>query len=201
MAAVTEEIVREYFETLGYLVNQPRKYTLPGKPKSAEEGIDFLIRNPQISRQSIPDGDLLWTTEDLSGIASAVVGVVGWHTDRFYAKTFEQDPELLRFTRPGCIKYAERILGSKDVAKILCLPRLPASPDLCDKTLAVLRKRGVNGIITFERMLIELIFRTEVKRNYEKSDVRQAIRLLKIYGLLSNDQLELFTQKRRRKRG
>ena len=199
MAAVTEDIVRQYFEALGYLVNQPRRYTLPGKPKLAEEGIDFLVRSPRVHRHVVPE-NLLWATEDLSGISSAVVGVVGWHTDRFYAKTFEQEPELLRFTRPGCIKYAERLLGTKDVAKILCLPRLPASSDLCDKTVAVLKKRGVDGVITFERMLVELIFRTEVKRNYEKSDIRQAIRLLKLYGLLSDDQLELFTRKRRRKR-
>lgn len=199
MAAVTETIVREYFEALGYLVNQPRKYSLPGHPKSAEEGIDLLIRNPRVARHVVSADSMLWSTEHFAGVACAVVGVVGWHTDRFYARTFEQEPELLRFARPAAVQYAERLLGTRAIAKVLCLPKLPASPELRDNTLAVLKKRGVDGVITFDRMLVELILRTEVKRNYEKSDVLQVIRLLKIYGLLSGDQLELFTRKRRRK--
>jgi len=199
MAAVTESVVREYFEALGYLVSQPRKYVLPGKPKTAEEEIDFVIENPRITKHEITTNTLLWTTEDFSRVARAVVGVVGWHTDRFYARTFDQEPEILRFARPRSIRYAERMLGSTAIAKVLCLPRLPASKALLEKSLTVLKRRGVDGVVTFDRMLVELVFRTDTKRNYEKSDILQVIRLLKIHGLLSNDQLELFAPRRRRK--
>lgn len=37
MSAITETIAREYFERLGFLVSQPRKYVAPGRQRKAEE--------------------------------------------------------------------------------------------------------------------------------------------------------------------
>jgi hypothetical protein len=195
---VNEWVVREYFELQGYLVAQPRKYTTPGRQKQAEEEVDLVVCKARVAEHHVPD-HMVWMTPDLQNVARAVVGVRGWHTERFYASTFEQTPDILRFVEPESMRYASKILGASDMAKILCLPKLPASGELKARTIQVLKDRGIDGVISFRTMLAELVARVEKKRNYEKSDVLQVIRLLKNYDFIKDDQLELFTGKRRRR--
>ncbi|MFC1462647.1 hypothetical protein ACFLQU_03485 [Verrucomicrobiota bacterium] len=199
MAAVNEWVVREYFEVLGYLVSQPRKYVVPGRQKKAEEEIDLVVFNPRVKEHSVPEG-MVWSSADLENVARAVIGVRGWHTERFYVSTFEQTPEILRFAEKESVRFAEKFLGSGPMAKILCLPKLPASGDLKTKTIKVLKEKGVDGVISFGTMLAELIKRTQVNRNYEKSDMLQVIRILKIYDLLKDPQMEFFGRKQRRRK-
>lgn len=45
MAAVSESIVREYFELHGFFVRQQRKYVAPTRKE--DEEIDFFVLNPQ----------------------------------------------------------------------------------------------------------------------------------------------------------
>ena len=49
-------------------------------------------------------------------------------------------------------------------------------------------------------MLLELVGRVDTKKNYDKSDLLQVIRLLKNYGLLRDPQLNLFEKRKRGKR-
>lgn len=197
MSSVNEWIVREYFELLGFLVSQPRKYVVPGRQKTAEEEIDLVVFNPVATDQSIPD-KLIWTTDDLQGITRAVVGIRGWHTERFYASTFEQAPDILRFVDEDCLRVAAEMLGRGRIATVLCLPRLPASGSLKDQTIEFLRSKGIDGVISFRTILSALVRRIDTNKNYEKSDLLQIIRLLKNYDLLREEQLELFGQTRRR---
>ena len=198
MSAVSEWVAREYFESLGYLVTQPRKYVVPGRQKKADEEVDLVILNPRINEQSFPDS-IVWGSKELKTVGRAVVGIRGWHTERFSVSTFEQSPDILRFAQPESLKFAEKLLGSGTMAKILCLPKLPASGELKTKTIDVLKKSGVDGVISFATMLAELVEKADTKKNYEKSDLLQIIRLLKNYDLLKDPQMELFG-KRRRKR-
>ena len=201
MTAVNEAIAREYFEGLGYLVAQPVKHAPPGRSRRPEEHVALLISHAGI-KDSRPPKHTLWRTGDMASVARAVVSVCGWHTDRFYMSTFEQAPDLFRFVQPASLRYAAQRLGSDSFAKILCLPRLPASRVAREKSLDFARQQGVDGIVGFDTMLGELIHRADIRRNYEKSGLLQIIRLLKLYGLIASDQLELFTGKsaaRRRK--
>ena len=127
----------------------------------------------------------------------AVVSGRGWHTERLYASTLEASPELLRFVELASVKYAARILGTESMAKILCLPALPASEEHRESALQFLKDKGIDGILTFRTMLSELIVRVETHRNYEKSDLLQIIRLLKNYDFLKDSQLELFGKRKR----
>jgi len=196
MSAVNEWIVREYFESLGFLVGQPRKYAVPGRQKSAEEEIDIVVYNPTVAAHRIPE-KMIWETADLASVERAVVGVRGWHTERFYASTFEQTPDILRFAEEASVQFAAGLLGSSSMAKILCLPRLPASGELKDNSIAVLRAKGIDGIVSFHTMLAELISHVDTNRNYEKSDVLQIIRLLKNYDFIKDSQMELFGKRSR----
>jgi hypothetical protein len=198
MSAVTEWVVKEYFEQIGYLVSQPRKYTVPARTKRAEEEVDLVICNPKIKEHALPES-FIWEKRDLKNVARAVIGVRGWHTDRFYPSTFEQTPEILKFVEKDSVAYASELLGDSDMAKILCLPRLPASGELKNKTIQVLKRKGVDGVISFRTMLAELIAGVDTKKNYEKSDLLQIIRLLKNYDLVKGSQLELFGAARKKK--
>ncbi|MGQ9662419.1 MAG: hypothetical protein ACUVWX_08810 [Kiritimatiellia bacterium] len=198
MSAVNEWVVREYFESLGYLTIQPRKYTVPGRKKRPAEEFDLVVFNPRMEQHQLPE-HLIWTTDDLRTVAGAVVGVRGWHTERFYARTFELSPDILGFVRPESLRVAGELLGARPMAKILCVPRLPASGKLKEQTITALRQKGIDGVISFRTMLVELIECVDVNKNYEKSDVLQVIRLLKNYYLLAEKQLDLFGRKKRRK--
>ncbi len=198
MSAVNEWIVREYFESLGFLVGQPRKYVVPGRQKKAEEEIDLVVYNPTVTEHKLPDR-IVWTSADFASIKRAVVGVRGWHTERFYASTFEQTPDILRFVEDESVRVAAGLLGSDDMAKVLCLPRLPASGELKDKTIEMLKTTGIDGVVSFHTMIAGLIARVETHRNYEKSDILQVIRLLKNYGFIKDSQMELFGKKPRSK--
>lgn len=197
MSSVTAEVVREYFETQGYLVSQPRKYIVPARTKRAEEEVDLVICRPALAENTLLES-FVWQTSDLKGVSRAVVGIRGWHTNRFYLSTFEKTPEILRFVEPDSVKYAAKHLGSSDVAKILCIPKLPASGELKNRTIRVLRQKGIDGVISFRTMLAELISGVDSNKNYNKSDLLQIIRLLKNYELLKEGQLELFGRRRRR---
>ncbi len=197
MAAVDEWIVREYFEFHGFFVMQPRKYQVPGRAKTAMEEIDLIICRPNLAEQRLPDR-IVWTGADLSGVARAVVGVRGWHTERFSANTFEQAPDILRFAETDVVRLAERRFGAAGVAKVLCLPQLPATPELRNRALDVLKDRGVDGVLPFPTLLQELVSMIDVNKNYEKSDVLQTVRILKAYGLLTVErQMDLFERKKR----
>jgi hypothetical protein len=196
MSAVNEWIVREYFESLGFLVGQPRKYVVPGRQKKAEEEIDLVVFNPTVSAHRIPN-KIVWASADFASVKRAVIGVRGWHTERFYASTFAQTPDILRFVEEESIHVAAGLLGSDAMAKVLCLPRLPASGELKDKTIEMLKAKGIDGVVSFHTLLAELIAHVETHRNYEKSDVLQVIRLLKNYGFIKDSQMELFGRKAR----
>jgi len=199
MSAVNEWVVREYFETLGYLVMQPRKYVVPGRQKKAEEEVDLVVTHPGVRHHAVCP-EMVWSTADLKGVARAVVAVRGWHTERFSVARFEQTPDILRFVEPESTRFAAKLLGSASMAKILCLPKLPASGELKQKTIRVLKEKGIDGVISFSTMLQELIARVDTNKNYEKSDLLQIIRLMKNYDLIKEPQLEFFAKKRRRKK-
>lgn len=197
MSAVNEWIAREYFEHLGYLVTQPCKYVSTGRNKRIEEDLDLLVTHPQVAEHKLP-GHMVWTSDDLDTIGRAVVGVRGGHSERFYAGSYEQTPEILRYAERSARLVAAARLGGEPIAVILCIPELPASDEHREKTLAGLRERGVDGVISFRTMLLELVSAVRGNRNYEKSDLLQILRILKVYGLVKDPQLEFF-EKRGRK--
>ena len=202
MSAVSETIVREFFEALGYQVCQPCKHLVGGRAKRPDEEADLLIRHPAIAELRIPE-HVLWTADDLQTISQAVVCIYGWHAERIYPAMLENLPEIVRFAAPEALRAARMKLGSDQAATILCLPNLPASADLKDRLLSRLREKGVNGVLCFRAILQTLIKQVDAAKNYDKSDVLQMIRIMKIYDLLQSSQLELFARRKasRRRKG
>ena len=196
MSAVNEAIVREYFESLGCLVRQPRKYQVSARPKHIEEEVDLLVVNPAAEEQPFPQ-DVLWGARELQKVSRAIVGVRGWHTERFSPAVIALSPEIFRFADGGAFKNAVRDLGSGPVAKVLCIPDIPTSGPLREKAQDLFRSKGIDGVILFRTMLRELADYVDSNKNYEKSDLLQTIRILKNYDLLKDAQMELFRRKKK----
>jgi hypothetical protein len=195
MSAVSEWIVREYFEAHGFLVQQPRKYAVQSRRKRPEEEIDLLVVN-LLAEEGPPPADMMWTGPQLRRVHRALVAVRGWHTDRFSPGMVELSPEIFRFAEEGAVKKMASMLGEGPVTKILCLPGLSGSSDLKHKALELLKAKGVDGVLSFPTMLMDLVAMVEVSNNYEKSDLLQILRILKNYHLLRSPQMELFSRRR-----
>ncbi len=198
MSAVSETIVREYFELHEFLVRQHRKYIGQTRPKE-DDDIDFFVLNPH---PLALEGQLPFVlgAEELPFVHRAVVVVKGWHTETFSTSRLAHSPEIFRFVEPKVFQQAARAFGKDGTPlKILVVPALPHEPNPRDEAIALLRSKGIDAVIPFRTMLADLVKETEVNRNYQKSDLLQIIRILKNYDFFKEPQLELFKVKRKKK--
>jgi hypothetical protein len=198
MAAVSETIVREFFELHGFLVRQHRKYVAPTRRE--DEEIDFYVFNPQPLDREVPLPFIL-ASADLPSISRAVVVVKGWHTETFSPAVLANAPEIFRFVEPAVFKRATEAFGEDgSLTKILVVPALPQGQEARAQSIDLLRSKGIDSVIPFQTILADLITRIEVNRNYQKSDLLQVIRVLKNYDFFKEPQLELFKPARKRKK-
>ena len=196
MAAISETIVREYFELHEFLVRQHSKYI--SQTRREDDDIDFFVLNPHPQKA---DGALpfVLNSPDLASIERAVVVVKGWHTETFSPAVLARAPEIFRFVEPRVFQQAARAFGKNGTPlKILVVPALPQSAEARNESIALLRSKGVDAVIPFRTMLADLVSETQVNRNYQKSDLLQIIRILKNYDFFREPQLELFRTKRKK---
>lgn len=204
MSSVDESIVREYFEQNGFLVRQLRKYQVQSRKKTADEEIDLLVLNPSFEPGSRKPDFMLFSSE-LKFINKAVVVVKGWHTLRFTPAMLKSSPEIFRFLEKTVVKKVNDLFfdkgekgdqlegsGKDEMLKILVLPGLPTENPYREQSIQLLQEKGVDGIISFRSMLLDILAKIEINRNYQKSEILQVLRILKNYDLLGNPQMELF---------
>jgi len=195
MAAVSETIVREYFELHEFLVRQHRKYIAP--TKAEDDDIDFFVLNPQ-PQPLTGERPFVLAAPDLAFIERAVVVVKGYHTETFSPARLANAPEILRFVEPRVFQRAVKAFGQDGAPlKILVVPALPQAAEAREETIGFLRSKGVDAVISFHAMLADLVAAIEVNRNYQKSDLLQMIRILKNYDFFREPQMELFKPKRK----
>lgn len=199
MSSVNDWIVRDYLEALGFLVRQPRKYQVVARSKGAHEEVDLLALNPLVKSSTPFPEEMLWGARELAQVHSLITTVRGWHSEKFTAAMLASSPEVYRFAEVDSVRSAAAELGVENPAKVLCLADLPTDSDQRTESLEFLRSRGIDGVILFRPMLLELAERIDVKKTYEKSDLLQIMRILKNYGLLRSGQMDLFRQTRRRR--
>ena len=197
MSAIDEGIVREYFEQNGFLVRQARKYQVQSRRKHAEEEIDLVVFNPAWQRGARKPDFFLFSNE-LPFVHKAVVAVKGWHTGVFSPQMLKSSPEIFSFLEQNVLKEAERFFPADTpddpggtLTKILVLPSLPTAEPFRSQSVELLKARGVDAIISFRAMLLDLLDKVEINQNYSKSDTLQVMRILKNYDLLKDTQLDL----------
>lgn len=189
MSAVSESIVREYFEMHGFLVRQQRKFHATAKDD--DEQIDFFVANPKATDQeNLP---FVLNSLEMDNIHRAVVVVRGWHTEKFSAAVLANAPEMFRFLEPDSMRRIEAEFGDDlPFVKILVVPALPQGSAARDEAIQFLKSKGVNAVISFRTILADLIDGIETNRNYTRSDLLQMLRILKNYEFFPGPQLELF---------
>jgi hypothetical protein len=198
MSAIDEGIVREYFEQNGFLVRQARKYQVAARRKHAEEEIDLVVYNPGWQR-GMRKPDFFLFSSELPFVQKAVIAVKGWHTGVFTPTMLKSSPEIFSFLEQKVLKEAERFfppvapeeVGSAPT-KVLVLPSLPTAEPFRSQSVELLKSRGVDAIISFRAMLLDLLEKIEINQNYTKSDTLQVMRILKNYDLLKDTQLDMF---------
>lgn len=196
MAAVSETIVREFFELNGFLVRQSRKYVAPAVRE--DDDVDFVVLNPNPQPRADGVGFVLNVT-DLPSIERAVVILKAWHTDVFTPALLTNTPDFFRFLEKRTFGQAAAGFGKDTkLLKILAVPALPQSADGLNQSIAILKSKGLDAAITFRTMLAFLVNQVEPNRNYQKSDALQLIRLLKNYEFFKEPQLDFFRTRRNR---
>lgn len=196
MPAVSESIVREFFELHGFFVRQQRKYLTPSRREDDEA--DFLVMRPASTPPTHPLPFILGSA-DMAGIERAIVSVKGWHTDIFYVGLMARANDLFRFAHDSALPQAARSFGGGSLLKILVIPGLPEAEELRNQSIRFMREKGIDGVLGFRTILQDLIAQIEPNRNYQKSDLLQTIRILKHYDFFKDMQMELFKPLRRRK--
>lgn len=202
MSAIDEGIVREYFEQNGFLVRQVRKYQVQSRRKTDDEEIDLLVYNPAYRRGARKPDFFLFSNE-LEFVHRAMIAVKGWHTDVFSPAMLKNSPEIFSFLEEKVMKQVTRFFPADSaeaeadaggaLTKILVLPSLPTAEPFRSQSVQMLKERGVDAIISFRSMLLDLIDKIEVNRNYTKSDTLHVMRILKNYDLLKDAQMDLPT--------
>lgn len=205
MSAIDEGIVREYFEQNGFLVRQARKYQVVARRKAAEEEIDLSVFNPTWQRGARKPDFFLFSTE-LPYVQKAIVAVKGWHTGVFTPNMLKSSPEIFSFLQQNVLKEAARFFPATAtdastgaatasegdaLTKILVLPSLPTAEPFRSQSVELLKQHGVDAIISFRAMLLDLLEKIEINQNYSKSDTLQVMRILKNYDLLKDAQMDL----------
>lgn len=207
MSAIDEGIVREYFEQNGFLVRQPRKYQVSARRKTGDEEVDLVVFNPAWQRGARKPGFFLFSNE-LPYVRQAVVAVKGWHTGVFTPAMLKSSPEIFGFLEEKVLKDASRFFpvgageeGPGAFTKILVLPSLPTAEPFRSQSVELLKEHGVDAIISFRAMLLDLLDKVEVNQNYTKNDTLQVMRILKNYDLLKDAQLDLLSERAAARRG
>ena len=183
MSAIDEGIVREYFEQNGFLVRQARKYQVSSRRKLAEEEIDLVVYNPAWKRTERKPDFFLFSNE-LPFVQKAVVSVKGWHTGVFTPQMLKSSPEVFSFLKQSVLKEAARFFPTESaddkgdtLTKILVLPSLPTAEPFRSQSVEMLKAKGVDAIISFRAMLLDLLDKIETNQNYTKSDTLQVMRI------------------------
>ena len=198
MSAVDESIVREYFEQNGFFVRQVRKYQVQARKKTSDEEVDLLVYNPTW-RKGTRKPDFFLFPSELKFMQRAMVAVKPWHTDVFSPAMLRNSPEkIFSFLEDNVLKEVKRLfaadsseIGMGALTKVLVLPALPTSEPFRSQSVELLKAKGIDCIISFRSMLLDLIDKVETNRSYGKSDALQMIRILKNYDLFQDTQLTL----------
>jgi hypothetical protein len=157
-----------------------------------------VVYNPAWRRGSRRPDFFLFSSE-LAFVRKAIVAVKGWHTGVFTPATLKSSPEIFRFLEENVLKEVTRFFPAETeddaggaLTKILVLPSLPTAEPFRSQSVELLKAHGIDAIISFRSMLLDILDKIEINQNYSKSDTLQVMRILKNYDLLKDAQLDMF---------
>ena len=196
--------MREYFELNKFFVRQLRKYQVQSRKKRPEEEIALMVYNPAAPEDAAESGFQLFSADMLT-IRHAVVVVKAWHSSRFTPAMLKSSSRIFDYLKKDVLNKTESYFNFDEASldedpavdenaykKILVLPGIPTSDPQRSEAIRLLKESGVDGIITFSTILENLLRNVEVNHSYQKSDLLQLMRILKIYDMVKEPQMNLF---------
>jgi hypothetical protein len=192
-----EWIAREYLELNGFVTMPLRKGRTQSKRSVSEEGIDLYIRNMK-HLEGDRDPDFLLFSSELRHLRSAVVCVRGWHGEKAALASMTNGADVVKYLESNVLKKVEkwfefehwRELGETEFPKrILVAPVFPMQEAYRARIVAALKEKGVDGILSFKTMLLDIIDRVDTRQVYPKSQLLQFVRTLKTFDLIKDSQM------------
>tara|TARA_B110000285_G_scaffold137064_1_gene153484 strand:- start:667 stop:1266 length:600 start_codon:yes stop_codon:yes gene_type:complete len=199
MAIFDENIVREYFELNGFFARQLRKHSVHSRRKVTEESVDLLVYNPSAPSDA-PEPNFQLFSSDMVAIRQAIVVVDSWQQTRVTPAILKSPARLLEFLKKGVLSQTDVFFqveegALEDVAayhRILVLPGLPTAEPQRSECIELFKAAGVDGVIAFSTILEDLLRHVEVNHSYQKSELLQLVRVLKVYDMVQAPQMRLF---------
>ena len=199
MASFDENIVREYFELNGFFARQLRKHVVRSRKKPVEETVELLVYNPSAPSEGADPNFQLFSS-DMASIRQAIVVVHGWQHTRVSPAILKSPARLLDFLKKDVLSQADTLFAVDEselenaatYRKVLVLPGLPAAEPHRSECIALFKEQGVDGVIPFSTILEDLLRHVEVNHSYQKSELLQLVRVLKVYDMVQAPQLNLF---------
>lgn len=201
MPILDEAIIREYLEQNGFLTRSLRKTRSQSKKTAKEEGLDIYAWNPHFVAGARAPSFLLFSSE-LRYVKSMVICIRGWHSDKAALASMHSGPDILKHLESNVLKKVEAWMdldGEADdlvddsTLKALVAPVFPTQEAYRKQCASALREKGVDAIISFKSVLLDLIDRSDTKLVYPKSNAMQMLRVLKTFDLIKDSQMNFLT--------
>lgn len=198
MQSIDEAVVSEYLEQNGFLIRVLRKSRLQSK-RAMEEGLDLYARNMVFAAGGREPNFMLFSSE-LKYMESAIICVRGWLSDKAALASMTGGADIVRYLETNVLKKVEKwfevdkrvSFGTKrKPMNVLVAPVFPTQEPYRSQCVELLKSRGVDGILSFKSMLLDLIDRVDTKQVYEKSQLMQLLRTLKTFDLVKDSQMNL----------
>jgi hypothetical protein len=187
VSEVNIQMVREYFEIVGFHVAAPWQ-----QGTAAARGADpaplLFAENPRPEPGEILSNPL--APAEIPRLSRAVIEVRAWHHDRFYPSALEANANIGQMRSEELRLGAEAVFGAAEYATIFVLSELPRAAAPRARALSLLQDRGAQYVLEFSTLLRDLIDRLDPHVNYAPSVTLQTLRLAKRYHLLRRQQLE-----------
>lgn len=192
-----ELIAKEYLELNGFVTMPMRKGRPQSKRLQRDDGIDLYARNLRFVEGGRAPSFLLFSSE-LKNLRSALICVRGWHGEKAALASMTNGADMLKYIESNVLKRIEkwfefehwRELGeSRFPKKILVAPAFPTQEVYRARIVSALKERGVDGILSFKSMLLDIIDRADTRQVYPGSDLLQLIRTLKTFDLVKDSQM------------
>ena len=199
MASFDENIVREYFELNGFFARQLRKHVVRARKKPVEETVELLVYNPSAPSAG-PEPNFQLFSSDMASIRRAIVVVHGWQHTRVTPAILKSSARLLDFLKKDVLSQAATLFAVEEgelgeageYRKVLVLPGLPTAEPQRSECIALFKEQGIDGVVAFSTILEDILRHVEVNHSYQKSELLQLVRVLKVYDMVQAPQMNLF---------
>lgn len=189
MSDINMQLVREFFELNLFYVLPHWQFEVDQRDSEYMGALLFVEQRTPAPPMEL---DCLLRAGEVRGVQRAVVEVRAWHADRLYPSVIDSNPVFTRVASAQTRALAESIFGGLDFKVVLVVSEFSSAPARRDQAVKSLHAQGIDHVIEFPTMLAETIRLVSVQGSYSPSQTLQTIRLLKRYGFIRRQQMELF---------